>query len=486
MSDFDLSTPAPLPEPDLPPNSPEAEMGWLGCMIQDANVAMDGCGWLTEEHFYSLDHLVLFGVLREMYAESRPIDLVTVQIHLQRKRLLEAAGGFEILSKCLETAPSPANAPYYAGILREKWALREALEAARGVLEGAKVSQDPLAFVRAARAKFEALAQEMEDLGEIQSIHGKEAAEILVADANDHFSRAGKPPEIAYGLKDLDRVTGGLHLGEMTIVGARPSVGKTALLITFAKHIAQDGLVPTLFITLESQPKAIIRRLSCGSAEHSLGSYRRGEFRDRDFPRHTAEAVRLKNSPLYFVGQDPKRPRTVDDLRALIRYHVRKYGVKVVLIDYLGKIKPSGRAREKVSYEIGDITSSLHAESEGSNVAIILAVQLNRDAEDKKAFSDKRKSQSGDEDDTVDPYGAVPLIVHIADSGQIERDADTIILIQRNRHRKAGPARLIVPKQRDGETDAVECWYIGRYTRFYDKNRGAYEDLSDSMEGHPA
>jgi replicative DNA helicase len=468
MSDFDFATPALLPEPDLLPNSPEAELGWLGCMLQDAHVAMDGCGWLTQEHFYSLDHLVLFGVLREMYAESRPIDLVTVKIHLQRKRLLEAAGGFETLSKCLDSAPSPANGPYYAGILREKWALREALEAARGVLEGVKVSQDPLAFVRAARAKFEGIAQEMEDSGEIQSLYGKEAAEMLLTDVNEHAARAGQGPEISTGLKDLDKVTGGLHRSEMLVIGARPSIGKTALLLTMSHSTGQIQKVPSLFITLESPIKAILRRLACGNAGHSLGHYRCGFFQDRDLPRFLGEAVRLKESPLYFVGQNPKKPRTVDDIRAIIRWHVRKYGVRVVYLDYLSKVKPSGRAREKMTYEIGDISTSLHNEAEGSEVALVVAHQLNREAEKEQGKKDR-----------------MPSLKDLADSGQIERDADTVILIHREREKKEGPAVLIVPKQRDGETDIVKTHYIGKYTRFYNADYGSPDEEPESMQGHP-
>lgn len=468
MSDFDLATPAPLPEPDLPPNSPEAEMGWLGCMIQDAHVAMDGCGWLTEDHFFALEHLTLFSVLVEMYRESRPIDLVTVQIHLTRKRLLEAVGGMDALLKCLDSAPSPANAPYYAGILREKWALREALEAARGVLEGAKLSQDPLAFVRGARAKFEALAQEMEDSGEIQSLYGKEAAEMLLTDVNEHAARAGQGPEISTGLKDLDKVTGGLHRSEMLVIGARPSIGKTALLLTMAHSTGQLQKVPSLFITLESPIKAILRRLACGNAGHSLGHYRCGFFQDRDLPRFLGEAVRLKESPLFFVGQNPKKPRTVDDIRAIIRFHVRKYGVRVVYIDYLTKIKPSGRAREKVTYEVGDITGSLHNEAEGSDIALVVAAQLNREAEKESGKKDR-----------------MPSLKDLADSGQIERDLDTCILIHREREKREGGALLIVPKQRDGETDIVKTHYIGKYTRFYNADHGSPDEEPESMKDHP-
>ena len=468
MSDFDLATPADLPEPDLPPNSPEAEMGWLGCMIQDAHVAMDGCGWLTEEHFFALERLTLFSVLAEMYRESRPIDVVTVQIHLTRKRLLEAVGGMDALLKCLETAPSPANAPYYAGILREKWSLRSVQEAATGVLEGVNASQDPLAFVRAARAKFEAIAQEMEDSGEIDSLHGKAAAEMLLTDVNEHAARAGQGPEISTGLKDLDRVTGGLHRSEMLVIGARPSIGKTALLLTMAHSTGQEQKIPSLFITLESPIKAILRRLACGNAGHSLGHYRCGFFQERDLPRFVGEAVRLKESPLYFVAQNPKKPRTVDDIRAIIRWHVRKYGVKVVYIDYLTKIKPSGRAREKMTYEVADITGSLHNEAEGSDIALVVAAQLNREAEKESGKKER-----------------LPCLKDLADSGQIERDLDTCVLIHREREKKEGGALLIVPKQRDGETDIVKVHYIGKYTRFYNADYGSPDEAPESLEGHP-
>lgn len=481
MSDFDLAVPAEdfkkiqrvthrpsVQDEDIPPHSIEAEQGWLGCCLTDANVAMDGCEWLNDSHFYDLRHVTLFLTLKAMYEERRPIDLVTVSIHLKREHSLEAIGGMAYMDSLTAAVPSASNATYYAGELKEKLALRKLQEAARRVLIGIRGCRDPFKFAQTSHGEFEGIIQDLEDSGTAETLHGKEAANTLMEDVNEHHARAGKGPEISWGINSLDRITGGVARGELVFIGARPGGGKTSAAVTFSHHIAQVQMKPTLFITLESPPKAIIRRLACGNTKISLTHYRTGFFQERDIPRLFGEVTRLKDSPLFFVGKHPNKDRTIGDIRSIIRYHVRKFGIQVVIVDYLALIA-HGTSDDKRTYQLETVAKGLQTEAQRSNVSVICLAQLGRDAE----------AESG-----KDPKP--PTLKDLSDSKGIEQAGDTVILIHRKREESEGPAALIVAKQRDGELGIAKVHYIGRYTRFYDSSNQEQSVVNEeAMQDHP-
>lgn len=453
----------------LPPSAPEAESALLGAILIDANETREVIETITPEHFYALDHRDVFLCIREMVSENAPVDLVTVVNRLKRKGTLEGVGGAEGISKLMDGVPSASNAAYYAEILNEKRHLRRVLEAAQDTIKDVWESTEaPLRVVQAAHSRFEAVVQDAEDRGDLRSTSGKALAQEVMADIDELLKLKGALPGISYGLDALDLATGGIHRGEIVTIGARPSVGKTAFACSVARAAAWDRRVPTLFITLESPVRALMRRIVSNHCNIPLTRFKSGEFLSSDVKAMTVALAGMKDIPLYFVGKG-RSGRTVDDIRAIIRYHVREFGVQLVVIDYLTKIKTGGGGkfrREKLTYEIGDITDALHTEAERSNVGLMLLSQLKREAEIKKDRRQwEKKSKHAAHRDEENETG-LPGLGDLGDSKAIEQDSDTVILLHRDRVVPVGPALAIVAKQRDGECKVCRLQYVGHHTRF--------------------
>jgi replicative DNA helicase len=382
--------------------------------------------------------------------------MVTLVNRLKERDTLQMVGGIEYIGAHVDSVPSAANLSFYVDIALEQYTRRKIIACA----VRAKIGAVSAAATETILGQFESEAMAIRDHQEMKAVTGRSIAEIFMTDGQDAHQRQGKIAGISYGLPQLDYMTGGMHVGELVVIAARPSIGKTALggSICLATAFFAENPVPTLFITLESSAKAIVRRLGCGLAEFSIGHFRSGRFQDRDFKPLTSAAARMSKAPLWI--EQHLSGITAAKVRAIIRFHARKHGVKVVIVDYLQKVKPDTKG-EKRTYDIAQVSEALKAEAEASNVAVIALAQLNRDAENQR-----------------------PTIRDLADSGQIERDADVVILIHRDREEKEGEAILYVEKQRDGEVGLVKTHYVGRLCRFYpQKNEEKMEQTS--LKNHP-
>jgi replicative DNA helicase len=267
----------------------------------------------------------------------------------------------------------------------------------------------------------------------------------FIADAEARFARKGQLSGITSGLSKFDRMTDGIQRGEMTIVAARPSIGKTAIGMCIVDAACIRGDVPTLVVTAEMYRSALMRRLIAVHARVPMQSLRTGDLSERDFKAMTDGGGRIGKAPLHFFDAvvDP----SVDRVVAEIRRAVRKYGIQLVLVDYLQKLQASA-SHEKRTYEVAEVSGKLRACAVSTGVAMVVLAQLNRESEKEK--------------------GRAPRLSDLADSGQIERDADTVALLSRDRNVKHGDAMLLVAKQRDGETGGVPLLFEGEFCRFSD------------------
>ncbi|MHC1763591.1 MAG: replicative DNA helicase [Verrucomicrobiia bacterium] len=289
---------------------------------------------------------------------------------------------------------------------------------------------------------------------------GREAAQELIDYLEDRWARKGEPSGLLCGLHQLDRLTDGFQFGDNHVIGARPSGGKTALGVTIAAEIGLKRKVPTLFVSLEMGVTALSRRMLCAWSEVPVTAIKRATFTEPDFVKFTAFNARLASSPLKFMdfvrgGIDSTR------LCAAIRQHVRQNGTKLVIVDYLQKIRPAAR-HEKRTYEVAGVSEALTAVARSTGVALVTLAQLNRDSE--------KDSDRG------------PRLSDLADSSQIERDADCVILIHRPKTEKdphGENADLIVAKQRDGETGRALVRFNGQFCRFENRPFEAAWKASD-------
>jgi replicative DNA helicase len=240
-------------------------------------------------------------------------------------------------------------------------------------------------------------------------------------------------------------MTDGFQLGELAILAARPSIGKTAMAIAIAEAATIRGKVPTLFVSLEMSDESIVRRLVANVGSVPMQDIRTGEMTEGSFKSMGMASAKISSSPLHFVSGSSAS--SIASLTAIIRRSVRKWGIKLVLIDYLQKIHGS-KSAEKKTYEIAEVSGKLKAIAVDTKTAIVALAQLNRENEKDK--------------------GRPPKLTDIGESGQIERDADLVMLLNRDRTQPSGEAVIAIAKQRDGECGLVKLWYDGQFCRFSD------------------
>jgi len=410
----------------------DPEMGLLGCILDaGAENAAQIVASLRPETFTHQTLVDAWAVIRAIEAEGGLIDLVEVARAWPKVHPSQSCPA-SILSDAANSVPSWRNWPRYAEDIAAAHQRRHLVTAAQSIIDDPESAPKALAAIEASESK--AITQPRRS--------AREVARLLTDDMQAREALGGKLAGISYGFPKLDAMTEGLQPGELVVVGARPSIGKTALAVTLLANMAVDESVPCLFITLETSDVGIHRRLLANVSGVPLGILKGGRFSDQDGRRIVATQGRLAKAPIWYrmgIGQMDGHA-AAREIRATAKAH----GVKVAFIDYLQKLKTDPGA-EKRTYAIAENCEAIKAAAEQTGVAVVAMAQLNREAE-------------GDE--------APPSLRNLADSGQIERDADTVILIHRKRTEAIGQGLLIVAKARDGETGAVAVDYHGPTVRF--------------------
>lgn len=435
----------------LPPNSIEAEQGILGCILIAPRDSMDLCGekGVSDSWFYDLRHGLLFSVLDRMYLSNDRIDLITVQQRLKDSNELEGVGGLAYLSALMDAVPSAANLSYYLDIVREKNILRGMLQVCTRVLGRVHEHEGNVdALLEETEKEIQKVSEARFDGGKSRVLEPRESARAFTDDLQRRFELKGALSGIGTGFTRLDKMTSGLQTGELFVIGARPSGGKTAVSCAIVSKACLDNQIPTAFITCEMSPHSILRRIASGRLRIPSGYLRDGSFSEGDFKKLIGFNSMIARSNLHFI--DGVSGITIAQIASELRRLVRNKGVKLVIVDYLQKIRPS-QSKEKRTYEVGAVSEALKGLAASLGVAMVALAQLNREP-------DKDK-------------GRQPKASDLADSAQIERDADLIGLIHRIRTEEdpqGTKAKLIIAKQRDGEVGIVELNFNPTYVEFTD------------------
>ena len=280
----------------------------------------------------------------------------------------------------------------------------------------------------------------------VSGITCAQSLEQFIKSAEKAHQLQGKPSGVATRWRQINRMTGGMQYGEQTIIAARPSIGKTAIGMNIVHQACILDKVPTLVVSLEMTPAALQRRLIADEASVPISAIRDGACNEGDFKRIMAAQVKIRKAPMWFI--DGTNGISASKLAAEVMRFSSNFGIRLVVIDYLQKVLPDER-HEKRTYEVASVSGKLRAAAVQSKVAMVTLAQLNREAE-----SDK---------------GRKPRISDLADSGQIERDADCIIMIHRERSGEdTHTTELIIGKQRDGETGSAMVHFDGKFCRFSD------------------
>ncbi len=429
------------------PHSIDAEKALLGAMLQDSSAigdAIAALGGIGAEAFFTPRHQELFARIVEMYDGARPIDGVVIADELTRRGVFESLGGFDYLGELVAAAPSFSRAPDYAGIVREK-CLRRRLVNAAAQLHGAAMdvkrdTADVLDFAE----KVVYGVTEQRVLGAPQNMCGAVRAALERLE-----TQTGSLTGLPTGFMALDELTSGLQNGELIIVAGRPSMGKTALGVNVAEHMAFNADTPVLFFSLEMSVEALAQRVLCSRARVDSQRARRGRLDAIDIERMRDAAADLETRTFLI---DDTSSLTVLELRARARVAWRKHGVKAIFVDYLQLMRAPGA--ESRQQEVAEISRGLKALAKELKLPVIAMAQLNRQVEGR---SDGR-----------------PRMSDLRESGAIEQDADVVALLHRDAYHKAGDAaaaddnsaELIVAKQRNGPVDTVALHFNRKATRF--------------------
>ena len=272
----------------LPPHSPEAEQGVLGCVLLSPNECMGECIEKLKHAaavFYDLRHQTIFSTLAEMYDSREAIDVITLQQRLKNKQLLEEVGGIAYLSALPDTVPSSANLSYYLEIVQEKYLLRKMIQTCTEVV----------GRVYDYEGEVDALVDEVErDILRISesrvqsgSTTIKELVKKAIRTIEDFHQRQGMLTGVGTGFADLDKMTSGLHGGEMVVIAARPSMGKTSLAMNIAEYVAIEQRLPVGVFSLEMTSESLVLRMLCSRSRVNLRNVREGFLAERDFPKLT-------------------------------------------------------------------------------------------------------------------------------------------------------------------------------------------------------
>jgi replicative DNA helicase len=473
MSDFQknrhkTAATAGIPSMDrLPTHEIPAEQAILGCILLSPNDCMAECVEKLKPGaivFYDLRHQTIYETMLAMFDERQAIDVITIQQRLKLKTSgMDAVGGLSYLSALPDQTPSAANLSYYIEIVLEKYILRKVVQTCTGIVGRV------FGYEGEVDALLDDVEREIIKIGQERISSSTPPIKTLVNSAIEKIEalhqNQGALNGVETGFADFDRMTTGLQPGDMAVIAARPSMGKTSLAMNIAEHVVLTTKLPVGVFSLEMTAEQLTLRMVCSQARVNLRNVNEGILTERDFPKLTGAAGRLANSPLHI---DDSSGLSILQLRAKARQMWQTHGIKLFIVDYLQLLNSTSRRAENRQQEIADISGGLKNLAKELKVPVIVLSQLNRELE-------KRGK------------GERPRLSDLRESGSIEQDADLVGLLYRESKRDedddgdgdAIPITLYIAKQRNGPTGDVDLTFLKSYTRFESAAKVSCVDAED-------
>ncbi len=428
----------------VPPQSTEAEMAVLGSMLIDKEAIPAALELLTCEFFYDNSHRKIFDSVVNLFNENRAVDILTLSSELTAKGDLEKIGGVSYLTKLVNSVPTSANVQYYARLVKQKGILRSLINNATAIVTKAYDSDGNVDEVLdyAERLIFEISDKKIEG----GFIPVREIIKDSIEQIDKLYQRKAHVTGLPSGFNDFDTKTAGLQASDLVIIAGRPSMGKSAFAVSIIEHISVVEKIPTAFFSLEMSKEQLVQRLLCSHARVDAHKVRTGFLAGSDWPRLTAAAGKLSDSPI-FIDDTPAI--SVLELRAKARRLKLHHNIKLVVVDYLQLMR--GNNEESRQQEISEISRSLKALARELNITVIAISQLSRAVESR--------------------IGHKPQLSDLRESGAIEQDADVVVLLFREEYYdpkedNKGVAEVNIAKQRNGPVGAVKLAFLKEYMRF--------------------
>ncbi len=438
----------------LPPQSLEAEQAVLGGLLLD-NQAWDRISDLISENdFYRADHRLIFEHILLLIDNNKPADVLTVAESIERSAKLEEAGGQAYLGSLSLNTPSAANIRRYAEIVRERAIMRQLATAGAEISDSAynPSGRDAAQLIDEAESKVfhiaEAGAKSKQGFVKIDPLLTETVERIDML-----YSRENKNDVIglATGYVDLDRMTSGLQAGELIIIAARPSMGKTALAMNIVEHVALELKKAAAVFSMEMSGSQLALRMIGSVGRVDQHKLRSGTFEETEWPKLVDAVGKLNDSNIHI--DDTAGLNAMEVRSRARRLHRQCGGLSLIVVDYLQLMSGNASRREENrATEVAEISRALKSLAKELKLPVVALSQLNRSVESRQ---DKR-----------------PMMSDLRESGAIEQDADLILFIYRDEvynptnEASKGKAEVIIAKQRNGPTGPVTLTFIGRHTRF--------------------
>ncbi|HIQ72331.1 MAG TPA: replicative DNA helicase [Candidatus Onthenecus intestinigallinarum] len=430
----------------VPPNNLDAERSVLGAMMQDHEALSLAIEALRAEDFYHPANRELFDAMHRLQSAGQPVDIVTVDEELTRRGTLEGVGGIQYVVDISRYVPTTANARTYIQIVAEKATLRRLIHAGDEIVQASYAQQEPVADIlgHAEKSIFDIVMRRTEGS---TLVH---IADILpdTYQRIETLSRLkGAIDGVPTGFVDLDNLLTGLHGGELVLVGARPSMGKTSFGMNVLSYASVMAGKTVAAFSLEMPRDQLAMRLLCADARVDMQSVRHGTLRDEDWLSLSRALGPIAAANLYI---DDTSGITPSQLRSRCRRLKIERGLDLVMVDYIQLMASDGRAENRQN-EVSEISRALKGIAKELNVPVLALAQLSRAGAQR---SDKR-----------------PILSDLRDSGAIEQDADVVMFLHREEYYDPNTedkniAEVIVAKQRNGPLGTIKLAWLGQYTRF--------------------
>ena len=431
----------------IPPHNVEAEQAVLGAILLGWSSVSDVVTYLRSENFYSQQNQLIYESLMHLFSSGIKGDLLTLVDDLTKNGKLEAAGGVAYISSLTDIVPTSANVDYYAKIVLDQSTRRNLIKIS------SEIKASSFDETKESRSILEDAEQKIFKLTDInqsaQVLAMKDVVPKVIQIIDTRYKNKNAFSGIPSGLNDLDSMTSGFQKSELSIIGARPSMGKTAMALSMMENIAINQKIPCGFFSLEMSFEQIGQRLLSQVSRIPGHKIRSGMMKLDDLQKINDAAGRVFDSPLYIVDTPNMQ---LLDLRAMARRMVQSKGVKIIFIDYIGLISTQNSAAP-VYEQVSEISKSLKSLARELDIPVVALCQVARDAE-----------------------GAEPTLAQLRGSGSIEQDADVVMFIHRERKKTeegekdpVQDAKLIVAKQRNGPIGDVNLLFLSSYTKFENK-----------------
>jgi replicative DNA helicase len=437
----------------IPPHNLEAEQSILGGLMVDPFAFDMVSAQISEDDFYKVANRKVYAAINQLYAKSQPIDIITVSNWLSDHKELDAIGGPAYLAEVMNSTPSAANIESYAKIVHEKALLRTLIHMSGEMVE--KAYDESYETVEGFLDEVEGKIFSITEKKKSQGMTG--AAELIKESMNrltELFERKAEFTGISSGFKALDKMTSGFQPGEITIIAARPSMGKTAFSLNIAQHVILREKKSLAYFSVEMGKEQLMMRMLASEARVNLSDLRVGNLSDNAWPRLIDRASKMAEARLFIDDTSGISPF---EIRSKCRRLQAQHGLDIIMIDYLQlmDLKQKVESRERA---VSEISKTLKAIAKELKVPVVALAQLNRGVEGR---SDRR-----------------PMLSDLRESGSIEQDADVIMLLyredyyERDNPDSKGRSEVIIGKQRNGPTGTVHLRWESHIGRFSDLDEG--------------